>query len=70
MIRSRMTEKKPRHPAIQAAIETWAAHVRRERDRKALIDDVMRQLRANADARAEREADRLLEVMRLPIGTR
>ena len=65
-----MTDKKPRHPAVQAAIEDWAAHVRRERDRRALIDDVMRQLRANADARAAREAGRLLEVMRRPIGTR
>ena len=65
-----MTEKKPRHQAVQAAIEAWAAHVRRERDRKALIDDVMRQLRANADARAAREAGRLLEVMRQPIGAR
>lgn len=54
-----MTDKKPRPPAIQAAIEAWAAHVRRERDRRALIDDVMRQLRAGADARARREAERI-----------
>lgn len=65
-----MTEKKPRHPAVQAAIKAWAEHARRKRDRMALIDDVMRQLRANADARAEREADRLIEAMRRPIGGR
>lgn len=65
-----MTEKKPRHQAVQAAIEAWAAHVRRERDRKALIDDVMRQLRANADARAEREAGRAIESLRRSIGSR
>ena len=63
-----MTEKKPRHPAVQAAIEAWAEHVRRERDRKALVDDVMRQLRANADARAKREADRVLRALAAPKG--
>lgn len=66
----RMNEKKPRPPAIQAAIEAWAEHIRRERDRRALIDDVMQQLRASAAARAEREADRMLVAMKRPIAGR
>jgi hypothetical protein len=47
----------PRHPAIQRAIEAWAEHQRREAARKSLVDDVMRQLRANASARMRREAE-------------
>jgi hypothetical protein len=50
------TSIKRRHPAVQAAIEAWAEHQRREAARKSLVDDVMRQLRANADARMKRDA--------------
>jgi hypothetical protein len=50
-----------RHPAVQAAIEAWAEHQRREAARKSLVDDVMRQLRANAAARMQREAAAAIE---------